>query len=176
MILLGTDNNFYAADMVRDRLNLTERTTRCIEMHRRWKNAGVNIQQVRWERYGMMADIQALKTEQEKQNYRFDVTEVAGQTSKDDRIKRLIPIFEQHRFYLMESLNVTDWQKFTLDLVRSFIEEEYYPFPTSLHKDMLDSLSRIAEPDLKLVWPLEVKEEPYVAPFHSHAPQTAWMS
>ena len=176
LILLGVDGNFYAADFVRDRLNLTERTQRLIDMHRRWVDAGVKIQQVRWERYGMAADIEALKTEQEKQNYRFDVTEVAGVTSKDDRIRRLLPIFEQGRMYLPKSKHVTDWQKTTRDLVHDFIEEEYYPFPVGLHKDMMDSLSRIAEPDFRLVWP---KKAPPMEP--AHVPQienarTAWLA
>ena len=175
LVLLGTDGNYYAADIVRDRLNLTERTQRLIDMHRRWKGAGVKIQQVRWERYGMAADIEALRSEQEKQNYRFDVTEVAGVTSKDDRIKRLLPVFEQGKFYLPKSLHVTDWQKQTHELVRDFIEEEFYPVPTCLHKDMLDALARICEPELKLAWPQEAKA-PYVPPSRTQQPQTAWMA
>lgn len=175
VILLGTDGNYYAAEMVRDRLNLTERVDRLFTMRRKWIAAGVKIQQVRWERYGMMADIEAIKREQENQNYRFDITEVSGQTSKDDRIKRLIPIFEQGKFYLMESLHVTDWQKNIVDLVHAFIEEEFYPFPTCLHKDMLDSLSRIAEPDLKLIWPKEEVQQKYIPPLHINSRSEAWM-
>lgn len=149
---LASDGNYYALAMVRDRLNLTERVNRLFWLHRKYKP-----KQVRWERYGMMADIEAIKREQETQTYRFDVTEVAGVTSKDDRIKRLIPIFEQGKFYLPVSMHVTDWQKNTHDLVHDFIEDEYYPFPNSGHKDMLDSLSRIAEPGLSLLWPQEKK-------------------
>lgn len=171
VIGLGKDGNYYALDIVRDRLNLTERVERLFTLHRKYKP-----KQVRWERYGNMSDAEAIKREQEHQNYRFDITEVAGQTSKDDRIRRLIPAFENGRIYLPKSLHVTDWQKNTVDLVRSFVEEEFYPFPTCLHKDLLDSLSRIAEPDLKLVWPKEQKAE-YVPPpmqIQNHA--TAWMA
>ena len=124
----------------------------------------------------MMADIEAIKREQENQNYRFDVTEVAGQTSKDDRIKRLLPLFEQGKFYLPKSIHVTDWQKNVHDLVRDFIEEEYFPFPVGLHRDMLDSLSRIAEPELKLIWPKEEKPQPYIPPPEIQHRETAWMA
>jgi len=168
---LGMDGNYYALDMVRDRLNLTERIQRVIELHRKWRPL-----QVRWERYGMLSDIEALKREQEAQNYRFDVVEVAGVTGKPDRIKRLVPIFEQGKFYLPKSKNVTDWQKQVVDLVSSFVEEEYYPFPVGLHDDMLDSLARIAEPDLKLHWPKEKPPEPTVIPYHPHRMDTAWMA
>ena len=76
----------------------------------------------------------------------------------------------------METLHVTDWQKNTVNLVHSFIEEEFYPFPTCLHKDMLDSLSRIAEPDLKLVWPMEEKPQ-QSAPLHHFADaRVGWMA
>lgn len=170
VIGLGSDGNYYAIDMVRDRLNLAERVERLFTLHRKYKP-----KQVRWERYGMMADIEAIKREQEAQTYRFDVTEVSGQTSKDDRIKRMLPIFEQGKFYLPKSLHITDWQKETRDLVRDFIEEEFYPFPVSMHKDMLDSLARICEPDLKLIWPKEEPVRPPVPTFRPNNPATAWM-
>ena len=149
---LGSDNNYYALDLIRDRLSLTERADRLFSLHRKWKPRFV-----RYEKYGLMADIEHIKNRQELENYRFDITEVAGQTKKEDRIGRLIPIFEQGRFYLPKSLHITDYQKVTVDLVRSFIEEEYAAFPVGIHDDMLDSLSRIAEPDMKLIWPKEEK-------------------
>jgi len=152
---LGADGNYYALDIVRDRLSLTERTDRIFALHRKWKP-----KQVRYERYGMMGDIEHIKTRMEADTYRFDIIEVAGQTPKNDRIGRLIPVFEQGRFYLPKTLHVTNSQKETVDLVHSFIEEEYAPFPVGLHDDMLDSLARILEPDLPLVWP---KEEPVQA-------------
>src|SRR5258708_13026089 len=93
----------------------------------------------------------------EADSYRFDIAEVAGQTRKTDRIGRLIPIFEQGLFYLPKSLHATDYQKNAVDLVRAFIEEEYAAFPVGIHDDLLDSLSRIAEPDMRLVWPQEAK-------------------
>jgi len=177
-ILLGQDKNYYAYKMIRDRLNLTERTARLFDMHRTLRADGVNIQQVRYEEYGLMADIAHIKAEQENQNYRFDITKVAGQLPKDARIRRLIPLFEQGRFYLMESLHVTDWQKRVVNLVESFIEEEYAPFPVGLHRDMLDSAARIEEPDLKLVWPEEVKLEPVTprARLSGESAAVAWMA
>jgi predicted phage terminase large subunit-like protein len=153
VIGLGADGNYYALDIVRDRLNLTERTSRLFSLFERWKP----IKQVRWERYGLNADIQHIKTEQEHRNYRFDITEVAGITKKDDRIGRLIPLFEQGKIYLPKTFHVTNWEKQVIDVVRAFVEEEYAGFPVSRHKDMLDSLARIAEPDLELQWPKDAK-------------------
>lgn len=157
VIGLGTDGNYYLLDGVRDRLNLTERTARLMQLHRDWQ-----IQlPVRYEKYGMQADIEHIKSQQEIQNYRFPIIEVGGQTKKEDRIGRLIPIFEQRKFYLPQHLFVTDYQKVVRDLVRDFIEEEFVAFPVGIHDDFLDMISRIAEPELRLVWP---REEVYVPP------------
>ena len=171
VIGLATDLNYYVLDLVRDRLNLAERLERIFTLHRKWKP-----KQVRYERYGMLSDIEAIKARQEQETYRFDVIEVAGVTSKKDRIKRLIPMFEQGKVYLPKSLNVTDWQKIPVDLVHSFVEEEYFPFPVGLHEDMLDAMARIAEPDLKLIWPKEESvRAPERQPQIEHAAQ-AWMA
>jgi predicted phage terminase large subunit-like protein len=147
---LGSDRNYYVLEMVRDRLNLTQRGRLVMDLHRKWKPL-----QVRYEKYGMMADIEHLKSQQEYENYRFDVVEVAGQTSKADRIKRLIPLFEQHRIYLPRTHHRTNYEGKVEDLTEIFVQHEFKAFPVALHDDMLDSLARIAEPDLPLVWPEE---------------------
>lgn len=168
---LGKDGNYYCVPEVRDRLNLKERGDRLFDMHRRYKP-----KQVRYEKYGLMADIEHFEARMENENYRFVITEVGGQTSKVDRIKRLIPLFEAGRIWLPESRNVTDWQRVTVDLVYAFIEEEYFPFPFGLHDDMIDGLSRICEPDLKLVWPKEEKVPELAPRVHLERASTAWMA
>lgn len=167
---LGSDGNYYCVPVVRDRLNLKERADRLFDAHRKYKP-----REVRYERYGLMSDIEHMQARMESENYRFKITEVAGQTSKADRIKRLLPMFEQGRIWLPETQIITNWERSTVDLVHEFIEQEYMAFPVGLHDDMLDALARIAEPDLKLAWPKEEKPE-IVVPFHNAAPQTAWMS
>lgn len=156
VIGLNTDGNYYVLDMVRDRLNLSERAERLFTLHRKWRPTDGHV---RWEKYGMMADIEHITREQEHQNYRFRITDVSGQTGKEDRIKRLLPLFEQGKIYFPKSFHVTDWQKNVVDLVQSFIEEEYMAFPVGIHDDMLDALARIAEPDLPLIWPMALNDE-----------------
>ena len=86
---LGSDGKMYAIPEIRDRLNLTERANALIKLHRKYRPI-----EVRYERYGMQADIAFIMKVQEEQNYRFDIIEVAGLTNKNDRIKRLIPLYE----------------------------------------------------------------------------------
>lgn len=159
---LGADSNFYVLDMLRDRLNLTERAEALFRMHKKWKPM-----QVRYEHYGMMGDVQHVKDKQNRENYRFAVTEVGGTTPKNDRIKRLVPSFEQGKWYFPTSLHYTDYEKVVRDLVHEFIEEEFCAFPVPLHDDMLDSLARLMDSegtvdgnkqDIPLVWPQLIVE------------------
>lgn len=152
---LGPDKNAYVLNMMRDRLNLGQRAKLVMDWHRRYKPV-----QVRYERYGLMADIQHLEHIQAEQNYRFDVTEVAGKTPKNDRIKRLLPWFEQGRIYLPRTNYVTPYDGKTVDLTNEFIEQEYKPFPVPVHDDMLDALARLDEPELDLIWPAEYQHDP----------------
>jgi len=145
---LGADENYYLLDCVRDRLNLTERAETVFRLHRKWKPG-----QVRYERYGMMADIEHIKAEMNKRSYRFPITEVAGSTKKEDRIRRLIPLFEQGRVWMPEQLLYMQGDGKQIDLIRHFTEEEFLSFPVGRHDDMLDALARIAEPTLDTPWP-----------------------
>lgn len=166
---LGKDGNYYCVPEVRDRLNLKERGDRLFALHRKYKP-----KQVRYEKYGLMSDIEHFQSRMENENYRFTITEVGGQTSKSDRIKRLIPLFEAGRIWMPKSKYVTDWQKVPVDLVHAFIEEEYMAFPVGLHDDMLDALARICEPELSLSWPMEEQPKKETRPMEGDR-HLAWM-
>lgn len=165
---LSKDQNYYCIPEVRDRLNLTERARILIDLHRKYKPI-----EVRYERYGMMADLVYIREIQEKEQYRFDIIEVAGATSKIDRIKRLVPLFENGKVYLPFQHFVTDYEGKTRDNTHDFIHSEFIPFPVPLHDDMLDALARITESEgvhsvsgktipLRLRWPEAV--DPFAAP------------
>lgn len=150
---LGHDSNVYVLDLVRDRLNLTERTSELFRLHRKWKPMDV-----RYEKYGMMTDIEHIKTVQDSLNYRFHITEVGGNTPKNDRIRRLIPYFEQNRMWFPSSLHRTMHDGVTRELINDFVEKELLAFPVGKHDDMLDSLARLVEPELSLTWPSQDEE------------------
>lgn len=165
---LGPDKKYVALDVVRDRLNLTERTRILFDLHRTWKPLKVG-----YERYGMQADIEHIQAEQERINYRFDIAELGGQTPKLDRIRKLIPLFEAGQMYLRDRRMYTDWEGNTRCLIEAFIEEEYKAFPVMSHDDMLDCLARIVDPDLGAEWPIErVPDHMLQRSAISHRPQS----
>lgn len=154
VIGLGLDENYYILDIIRDRLNLTERADALFSLHKRWKP-----QRVGYERYGIMADIQHIQDRMQRENYRFEIVELGGRMPKPDRIRRLIPLFETGRMYFPETIYRTDYEKKTVELVQAFIEEEYKAFPVGLHDDMIDAMSRILDEEMFTIWP-KLAEEP----------------
>lgn len=154
MVGLGEDENYYVLDLIRDRLNLTERSEAVFRMHRKWKPG-----QVRYERYGMMADIEHIKSQMNAKSYRFAITEVGGITSKIDRIKRLVPDFQQGRIWMPEEISYTGADGKPRNLIHDFVEDEYLAFPVGRHDDMLDGLARLKEPTLDTPWPLKRQQQ-----------------
>lgn len=113
-----------------------------------------------------------------RENYRFEITELGGTLAKADRIRRLIPIFEDGRFHLPYTLVKEDYEGKRRDLVESFIREEYNAFPVGLHDDFFDALARICDPDLGVVWPkptVAPEQDRYVRPRKRPARRTSWM-
>jgi len=148
VIGLGADQNYYLLDAVRDRLNLTERCATLFRLHRKWRP-----ERVGFERYGMLSDIEYIHEKQRLENYRFEIVELGGKLSKEDRIRRLIPIFESGRFYLPTSLSRVTLEGRREDLVAIFVEQEYKPFPVAVHDDFFDAISRICDAEVGITWP-----------------------
>lgn len=148
VIGLAPDGNYYLLDAVRDRLNLTQRAAKLFELHLKY-----NPKAVGYERYGMQSDIEHIEYEMEQKNYRFKIIELGGAMAKEDRIKRLIPVYEQGRFYIPEQLHFVDYEGRVVDFIKTFIDNEYVAFPVCVHDDMLDCMARILEPNLGAVFP-----------------------
>lgn len=148
VIALAPDHNYYLVDAIRDRLNLTERAQVLFDLVLRHRSLNVG-----YEKYGLQADIEHIKYEMEHRNFRFNLTPIGGATSKDDRIRRMVPIFENGRFWVPNRLLFVDREKKIKDFMKEFLQEEYLSFPVCSHKDMLDAISRIVEPDLNAQFP-----------------------
>ena len=124
-------------------------------LHRKWKPIAV-----RYETYGMQGDVEHITHVQKTERYRFHIDVVGGQTPKNDRIRRLMPWYEQGRFYFPKTLVYRDYEGIARDMVGLFLEDEFVAFPVSIHDDMLDSLARLLEPDIPLTWPKGEKTQP----------------
>ncbi len=164
---LAADNNYYWLDAVRDRMSLHERAKALFYLHRKWKPKLVG-----YERYGVQADIDHIRGVMEADNYRFNIVELAGKLSKEDRIKRLVPLFADGRVYFPHRIDYTGTDGRAVELVETFINDEYMAFPVSTNDDMIDAASRIF--DLDVSWP---KLAPETTKRYSRSNSAAnWMS
>lgn len=151
---LSMSGHYRVLDAIRDRLNLTERAKKLFDLHRRWKPIKVG-----YEEYGLQADIEHVKAEQERTNYPFPIVALGGQMPKADRIKRLVPKFEQGLVWLPRTCVHQNWEGQAYDATTVFVQEEYLSFPVCKHDDMLDGLARILDEDLGVEWPKEPPPE-----------------
>jgi phage terminase large subunit-like protein len=137
------DNNYYLIDGIRDKLGLTERTELLFRWHRKYKPKGVY-----YEKYGKDSDIVHIQYVMEDEGYRFKIEELSGKLAKEDRVRRLIPILADGRFWLPLQLFKTIDGK-PVDIIDQFVEVEYLPFPVGKYDDFLDMCSRIVDIDMK---------------------------
>lgn len=156
VIGLAPDNNYYLVDGVRDKYNLTQRTEKVFEFHRKWKPIKTG-----YEEYALSCDIEHIEFVQELENYRFVITPLGGPMGKHDRIRRLVPILEQHRFYIPHQLLFQGTDGKAHDFIDEFKRYEYTTFPVCTHDDMLDCISRIVEKDLETKFPDTGKEQEF---------------
>lgn len=147
-IALAPDRNYYLIDGIRDRLSLTERTNKLFEFHRKYRPIKVG-----YEKYGKDADIEHVQYVMEQENYRFEIQAVGGQMAKNDRIRRLVPICEQGRWWMPHTLLYRNYEDRVMDFIAQFLKDEFLAFPVAVHDDMLDCCARILDPALGAVFP-----------------------
>jgi predicted phage terminase large subunit-like protein len=165
VISCGSDGNYYIRDIIRDRLSLTQRTEELFRLVARYRPLAVG-----YEQYSMQADIEHIQYRMQQISYHFKIIPLGGKLKKEERIKRLIPDFEQGRIFLPNTLVKKDYEGKHENLIDIFVKEEYIQFPTSQHDDMLDALARIKDEDLGVTFPLAESEDDYFAYNYQYRP------
>jgi predicted phage terminase large subunit-like protein len=149
---LASDNNYYVLDMVRDRLNPTDRIDTLFMLHRKWNELSGKPPKVGYEKYGMMTDTHYAREKMKQDAYNFQLIELGGSMMKEERIRRLIPDMQNGRLYVPGNLIYVDIEGRRFDLITE-LKGEMASFPKAKHDDILDALSRIYTADLHLSFP-----------------------
>lgn len=166
VIGLAPDLNYMCIDVVRDKLNLTERTQKLMDLHRKYRPLGVG-----YEQYGKDSDIAHIEYVQNRENYRFKILPLGGTMSKEDRIRQMVPLYEQGRVFLPNQVNYRDFEGRHVDLIQDFKNDEYLSFPVAVHDDMFDCQARIVDPTLNAQFPIQnSKPRPVFASYGSRMP------
>ena len=79
-----------------------------------------------------------------------------SRVSKEDRIRKLVPLFDQGKIYLpdLDDITHSNWEGKIYDPIREFIRDEYLAFPVCVHDDALDALSRMLHKEMQIRAPL----------------------
>lgn len=176
VVALSTDNNYYLLDIVRDKLNPTERIDKLFELHREWSAQTNKPPKVGYESYGLQTDLHYINQKQVDESYRFTLIPLGGQMSKPDRIARLIPDMENGRWYFPNKILYTDSRNLTFDLVNEMIRGEMATFPMSKHDDCIDALSRIYDEDVGAKFPKLIKKSQLLGPEVSQSDGAHWIN
>jgi predicted phage terminase large subunit-like protein len=154
MAVVGIDvlGNHYLVDMVRKRLNLHERWEHLRDLVLAHPTSIV----VGYEEYGMQADREYIERMKEEESIRFRLQPLKGKLSKVERIRRLVPLFNDKKFLLPFDL-MQDGK----NLIKDFVMDEFLLFPFAPHDDMLDAISRICDPQVGARKPISVPIDRY---------------
>jgi len=171
-IVLGIDqqHNKYWLDGAIHRMDLGERWKMLKSLHQKWsRQSGVQLVRVGYERYGAQSDVQHFETMMRFEKYHFMIEEVnwprQGPVDKDNRIRRLIPDFQNWRFFIPYEGDETKMQREAIERGEGYlisqpikqinqdgrlynvldwwVQNEYLFFPNTTKKDGLDAMSRV---------------------------------
>jgi len=173
---LAPDNNYYLLDIVRDRLNPTERIDILFALHRKWNGLTGKSPKVGYEKYSMQSDTHYIAKKQKQDAYHFPLITVAGPKSKTTRVSRLVPDIQNGRWYFPNSIIYVDDEGRKWDLIQELLNVEIKTFPMSKFDDMLDALSRVYEPELNLAFPKPKIGMVTKARRNMHAKEDNWES
>lgn len=105
--VIGIDatNNKFLLDGMRHKMNLKERWAAIRDLRRYWQGQpGVQMVKVGYERYGMQSDLEYFEEQMLLTKDAFEIHELNwtsdGTRAKEDRVQRLVPDFQSHRFFL----------------------------------------------------------------------------
>lgn len=169
----GPDRNLYLLDMVHDRLTLTQRTDRLLQMYRQWKPNFLGYEQV-----GAQSDVQHIREECRRLTYNIPIVELTPHLKKEVRIEKLIPLTEANRIWLPHAMvrsRADESEK--VDLVSYFVNVELANYPALVHDDVLDCAAWLCDDQVPLVFPeLSYQAEQDLYRDEDTIPDAGWMA
>lgn len=169
VVVAGPERKLFWVDGVLDRLDPTERINQLVRLCRLWKP-----EQVVYEEYGLVADTHFLEKRFKDENISTPILSVGrkaikgmaggGRLKKHDRIMQLQSDFRDGRIWIPRHMRrkLLDGSEF--DLVKYAVEREVLPYAgdgSIAHDEFLDTLSRIHDPDVNIVYATRDDEDEY---------------
>lgn len=148
------DRNLYLIDIVRDRLNPSERIDILFKLHRKWLTISGNPPKVGYETNGAKSDAHYINDRMRTERYYINLIEVNHSRKKNDRIGGLESYFRHGRILFPdEGVMYKDKLGKTNNLLDIMINKEMLPFPHGIHPDMLDAMAQVLDEEMGLFYP-----------------------
>lgn len=139
--------NYIILDGVRDKLTLRETWDALAKLLDNWND----VVRVGYARAGFERDKEYLEEQKMRTGVFVPIVDIKEEGDKiRSRISSLQPLFEEGQIIFPKALIYTDVDGHDHNLTQEFITEEYQRFPSCTHDDMLDCLSMMRSPELKV--------------------------
>jgi len=152
---LAPDQNYYLVDGLKERLNPTDRIDKLFELHRTWNKKSGKPPRVGYEDIGLSSDVFNIQKKQGSDQYRFGIEPLpkkgVKRISKIQKIRRLIPLFENRQVWLPNNLTYKADNGLLRNFISDIVEEEFLLFPFAPHDDFLDAMAMLF--DIEPIFP-----------------------
>ena len=171
VIAFGSDGRIYVIDFIRDKMKLSEKRDKILELIEKWRPSIVF-----WEENASVEGGEHIDEEIKKRGWaglEFYAFRQPTTISKEDRIGKLEPDFRAGKILFMMDRWYRMYDGMDRDLVQDFLNDEYLVMTMAgapSHDDMLDCLANIENAELKkkIVWPIAPLEEPKSGGYYRH--------
>ena len=134
------DRKIYLIDGFHDKISLGERYREIKAGHNKYQ-----FRRVGYEKYGLQTDMDYFRMENEKTNFFMPLFQMKGSMSKEDRILRLVALFENGDILFPKHLYYDcKFDNEKIDIIERLLFE-MFEFPMCKHDDLLDCLSRVLD-------------------------------
>ena len=165
----GLDKKRYLLDAIRERLSLAERTQKLFELVEKWAPNGIF-----WEQVGAMSDVEHVRLEQDRINWHFSITQIHQDVPKFDRINWLEPPARNGDLWFPYNLWRRGADGEAYDFMEKFEREEFIPYPSVQHDDMLDCAANLYHQVVQANTKFPVAPAPPNEPAESETYSTEW--
>lgn len=156
VVATGEDRRYYVVDALRDKLQLSERSSRLFGLVQKWTNSK-RKPVVFYEESGLSTDTVTIQRDMGENHFHFEIkpvttkprisiyARISGVPLKEQRIQALEPFFRRGDIVLAECVEQVTYDGRLENVISKFIDDEYLNYPFVEHDDFLDALSRIAD-------------------------------
>lgn len=101
-----------------------------------------------YEKYGMQSDIEYFKEKMVEESFFFPIETASRRCRRKPkgRADSLMPLFEEKKIHLQPKyMPYRQLDGKVIDIIQTFISEEYLEFPYCTHDDMIDCMARCTD-------------------------------